>query len=147
MTKTSMLRRARRLVLAIAPALALASACENAVSITPDELAGNYVATSFLVTPPGQPVVDVIGKGGSLTINNATDSSITGTLSLPANVFPDQGGTASMAGRVTRLAEGGFKFNQTEPTFIRALTWQQFTGALVSTSFVSNTQFQITLRK
>ena len=142
-----MLRRVRRLVLAILPTLALASACDNSVSITPDELAGNYIATSFLITPSGQPAVDVLAKGGSLTINIAGDSSTTGTLSLPANVLPGLGGTASMEGRVLRIADGTYRFNQSAETFIKALNWQQYTGALVSTSFISNTQFQITLRK
>ena len=147
MTNTSMLRRVRRLVLAIFPTLAMASACENSVSITPDELPGNYVATSFLITPQGQPVVDVIGKGGSLTINIASDSTVTGSLVLPTNVLPGLGGTASMNGTVTRRTNGNFRFNQTDDTFIEALDWQQFTGALVSTTFIANTQFQITLRK
>ena len=140
-------RRLRRLALAVGPALALASACENSVSITPDELAGNYIATSFLVTPNGEPTVDVLAKGGSLTINIAADSSITGLLSLPAGVLSPQGGTANMAGRVTRRTDGNFRFNQSEPTFVSALVWQQYTGALVTTSFLSNTQFQVTLKK
>ena len=134
--------------MAVLPALALAAACENDVSIDPDVLAGSYAATSFLVTQSGQPTVDVIAKGGSLTITIGADSTTTGLLSLPAGVLSPQGGTASMAGRVTQRADGTFKFEQpAEDTFIEVLVWQQFTGALVSTSFVSNTQFQITLRK
>jgi len=45
------LRRLRRL--ALAPALLLAASCENSVSIEADVLAGNYTATSFLVTQTG----------------------------------------------------------------------------------------------
>src|SRR5215207_492693 len=93
------LRRLGRLVLL--PALAFASACKNDVSIESDVLAGSYTATSFLVTPSGQPTVDVIAKGGSLLITIAADSSTTGLLSLPAGVLSPQGGTASMAGTVS----------------------------------------------
>jgi len=143
------LHRLRRHALALAavPALALGSACENEVSIEGDVLAGSYAATSFLVTPSGQPTVDVIAKVGSLAITIAGDSSTTGVLSLPAGVLSPQGGTASMAGSVTQRADGSFRFIQPEDTFIEQLVWQQFTGALVSTSFLGNTQFQITLRK
>ena len=140
--------RLSRLLLAALPAFVFASACENSVSIEGDRLPGNYVATSFLVTPGGQPTVDVLAKGGTLAINIAEDSSTTGLLSLPAGVLSPQGGTASMAGQVTQRADGSFRFTQpTEETFIEQLVWQQFTGALVSTTFTSNTQFQITLRK
>ena len=142
------IHRLRRLVLAAVPALAVVSACENDVSIEQDQLAGSYAATSFLVTPNGEPTVDVLGRGGSLTITIAADSTTTGLLSLPAGVLSPQGGTASMAGKVSNRGDGTFRFEQpTEETFIEALVWQQFTGALVSTSFLSNTQFQITLRK
>ena len=47
------LRRLRRLYLL--PALALASACDEGITIQPDVLAGSYAATSFLVTQTGQP--------------------------------------------------------------------------------------------
>src|SRR5688572_17491355 len=148
MLKAFMLRRVRRLVLMVVPAFAFVSACKNDVSIESDVLAGSYAATSFLVTQSGQPTVDVIAKGGSLLITIAADSTTTGLLSLPAGVLSPQGGTASMAGRVHQRADGTFRFDQTgEETFIEALIWQQFTGALVSTTFLSNTQFQITLRK
>jgi hypothetical protein len=139
------LRRLMRYVLV--PALALASACENSLSIEPDVLAGNYTATSFVVTQTGQSAVDVLAKGGSLSINIAADSTTTGLLSLPAGVLSPTGGTADMTGRITRLSDGSFKFTQSANSFINQLTWQQFTDALVSTSFLSNTQFQITLRK
>jgi hypothetical protein len=133
--------------LALASVLILASSCENKVSIVGDVLAGNYISTSFLMTPVGQPTFDVLAKGGSLTINIAADSTTTGSLTLPAGTPGGQQGTASMAGKITRQADGTFVFNQTSNTFIKQLAWQQFTDALVSTSFLSNTQFQITLRK
>ena len=115
--------RLRRL--ALLPALALYSACDNSVSIDPD----------------------VLAKGGSLTINIAADSSITGTLVLPAGVPGGQAGTADMKGRIFRRSDGTFQFDQVENTFVESLVWQQFTDALVSTSLLINTQFQITIRK
>lgn len=141
----TILRRVQRL--ALLPALAIAVSCENSVSIDPDVLAGNYVATSFVVTQTGQPPFDVLAKGGSLTINIAADSSITGTLVLPTGIPGGQAGTADMTGKVTRRVDGSFQFNQISETFIKAVVWQQFTDALVTTSLLVNTQFQITLRK
>jgi hypothetical protein len=138
----------RRLsLLALVPGLVLASACENKVSIDPDVLAGNYSATSFVITQTGQPAFDVIAKGGSLTINIAADSSTTGMLSLPTGTPGGLQGTADMTGKIIRRSDGTFQFEQIANTFIPLLVWQQFTDALVSTSFLVNTQFQITLRK
>lgn len=134
-------------LLALVPLLALAGSCENSVSIEGDVLAGNYIATSFLMTQSGQPTFDVLAKGGSLTINIAADSTTTGQLTLPAGTPGGQQGTASMAGTITRQSDGSYRFNQISNTFIAQLVWQQFTDALVSTTFLSNTQFQITLRK
>jgi hypothetical protein len=141
----STLRRLRRL--ALLPALALASACENSVSIEPDVLAGSYVATSFVVTQTGQPPVDVLARGGSLLINIAANDSVSGLLVLPAGLPGAQAGTADMKGMIVRRSDGTFVFDQEASTFIEALVWQQFTDALVSTSFLVNTQFQVTLRK
>ncbi|HKP15564.1 MAG TPA: hypothetical protein VJT85_05850 [Gemmatimonadaceae bacterium] len=134
-------------LLALIPLLSLASACENSVSITGDVLAGSYTATSFVVTQTGQPPVDVLSKGGSLTINIAADSTTTGTLVLPAGAIPGQAGTADMKGKMIRRPDGTYQIDLTESAFIESLVWQQFTDALVSTSFLVNTQFQVTIRK
>ena len=134
-------------LLALIPLLSLASACENSVSITGDVLAGNYTATSFVVTQTGQPPVDVLSKGGSLTINIAADSTTTGTLVLPAGAITGQAGTADMTGKMIRRPDGTYQIDLTESAFIESLVWQQFTDALVSTSFLVNTQFQVTIRK
>jgi len=141
----NILRRFRRL--SLLPVLALAASCENSVSIDPDLLAGNYTATSFVINQTGQPSFDVLAKGGSLTLNIAADSTITGTLVLPTGIPGGQSGTADMTGKVTRRSDGTFQFNQVSETFIKSLVWQQFTNALVTTSQLVNTQFQITLRK
>jgi len=140
------LRRLRRL--ALAPAIiALAASCENSVSIEQDILAGSYTATSFIMIQSGTPY-DVIGLGGSLQITIAPDSTMTGLLSFPAGIPNSTPGTASMAGKVISSSDLQFLFfDQAANTFIRQLAWQRFTNALVSTSFLGNTQFQITLRK
>ena len=142
---TNLLRRFQRL--SLLPALAIAISCENSVSIEPDVLEGSYVATSFLVTQTGQSTVDVLAKGGSLTVNIAADSSVTGVLVLPDGIPGAQPGTADMTGKITRRSDGAYQFNQIAETFVKSLVWQQFTDALVTTSLLVNTQFQITLRK
>jgi hypothetical protein len=139
------LRRLRRL--ALLPALALVSSCENSVSITADVLAGNYAATVFVMIPSGQPAVDVLAKGGSLVIIIAADSSMTGQLIVPAGVPGLQAGTADMKGRVFRNPDGTFRFDQVESTFMESLIWQLLSDSMVTTSLLVNTQFQIALRK
>jgi hypothetical protein len=139
------LRRLRRL--ALLPALALASSCENSVSITADVLAGNYAATVFVMIPSGQPAVDLLAKGGSLVIIIAADSSMTGQLIVPAGVPGLQAGTADMKGRVFRNPDGTFRFDQVESTFMESLIWQLLSDSMVTTSLLVNTQFQIALRK
>jgi hypothetical protein len=139
------LRRLRRL--ALLPALALASSCENSVSITADVLAGNYAATVFVMIPSGQPAVDVLAKVGSLVIIIAADSSMTGQLIVPAGVPGLQAGTADMKGRVFRNPDGTFRFDQVESTFMESLIWQLLSDSMVTTSLLVNTQFQIALRK
>ena len=52
-----------------------------------------------------------------------------------------------MKGKLVRRSDGTYQFDQAESTFIESLVWQQFTDALVSTSLLVNTQFQVTLRK
>ena len=140
------LRRLRHL--AFLPALLVAAAsCENSVSIEQDELAGSYTATSFLMTQTRGPTYDVLALGGSLTIKINADSTMTGQLVFPAGIPNANPGTADMSGRVKQKLDGTFYFDQPANTFVNQLIWQQYTGALVSTTFLVTTQFQITLRK
>ena len=134
-------------LLALIPALALASACADHVTIVGDVIPGTYTATSFRLTPDGQPTIDVLAKGGSLTITIATDNTMTGLLSLPAGVVTPNAATADMAGVLVQKADGNYRFDQPVQSFIKDLTWQQFTDAFVSTSNLGGVQFQITLRK
>jgi hypothetical protein len=134
-------------LLALIPVLALASACADRVTIVGDVIPGTYTATSFRLTPDGQPMIDVLAKGGSMTLTVAADNALTGLLSLPAGVVTPNAATADMAGVLVQKADGNYRFDQVANTFIKDLTWQQFTDAFVSTSYIGGVQFQITLRK
>jgi len=134
-------------LLALIPALALASACADHVTIVGDVIPGTYTATSFRLTPDGNPTTDVLAKGGSLTITIAADNSMTGLLSLPAGVVTPEAATADMSGVLVQKADGTYRFDQPVQSFIKDLSWQQFTDAFVSTSYMGGVQFQITLRK
>jgi hypothetical protein len=142
------LRRLRRL--AVLPALAIAASCGDlSTSVVPDVIPGTYAATSFRVTPTGQPTVDVIQAGGSLTITIAEDRTTDGTLFMPAGLI-GPGSPAvqeSMAGTLTQRPDGTYFFQQTADTFVRDLIWTQFTDAFVSTTNLNGTQFQIALQK
>jgi len=132
---------------ALIPALALASACADHVTIVGDVIPGTYTATSFRLTKDGEPTIDVLAKGGSLTITVAPDLNLTGLLSLPAGVVTPDAATAAMAGVLVVKADGTYRFDQPVQSFIKDLTWQQFTDAFVTTTKMSGVQFQITLRK
>jgi hypothetical protein len=140
------LRRLRRF--AIVPALAIAGSCGDlSTSVIPDVIPGTYAASSFRVTPPGQPIVDVIAAGGSLTITVAEDLSTDGTLFIPGGLISSQAVQASMAGKLVQKSDGTWFFQQNANTFMRLLIWQQFTDAFVSTTLLAGTQFQIALQK
>jgi hypothetical protein len=64
----------------------------------PASVAGSHTATTFVVTPSGQPAMDVVAKGGSLSIVIGADDTVTGNLLLPASVTGGAVFTASMAG-------------------------------------------------
>jgi hypothetical protein len=141
------LRRLRRL--AVLPALAFAGSCGDlSTSVVADVIPGTYAATDFHVTPPGQPIVDVISAGGSITVTVAEDLSTDGTLFLPAGLISSQAIQASMAGKLVQKSDGMWFFQQSSNTFMRLLLWQQFTDAFVTTTqHEDGTKFQIVLQK
>jgi hypothetical protein len=141
------LHRLRRL--ALLPALAVAGSCGDlSTSVTPDVIPGTYAATDFHVTPPGQPIVDVIDAGGSITVTVAEEHTTDGTRFLPAGLISSQPIQASMAGQLVQKADGSWFFQQTSNTFMRLLLWQQFTDAFVTTTQLEDgTKFQIVLQK
>ena len=133
---------------AFVPVFALSLGCgDPTVSIAGDVIPGSYQAISFRVTPTGQPMVDVLAAGGSLSVVIATDSSMTGTLVLPAGLLTANATSTSMAGQLRQRSDGTYWFAQNENTFMRELIWQQFTDSFVTTSLLNGVQFQITLKK
>ena len=108
--------------------------------------AGTYVATVFLVTPPGEQQVNVLGAGGSLSIAISTSGSTSGSLNIPASV---SGGplTASMAGTAT-VTELTVEFDQDADTFVRDLNWARVGTAIqVGNVSAGGALFTITLQR
>lgn len=137
-------------VLARAALLALAAtaACSSTpVAPTPASLAGNYSATVFRVTPPGQPQVDALAAGGSITIAIASGGTTTGTLFLPASVTGGSAFTASMAGSIT-VAGSSVQFVQSADSFIRNLTFTvSGTTLTVTNGVAAGASYTITLTR
>jgi hypothetical protein len=98
--------------------LAAAGACS---STDASALAGNYVATTFQVTPSGPGTIDVLAQGGSLGITIANDNSTSGTLFVPASVA-GAAFTESMAGTAVQTGNT-VRFTQSADTFVRDLTF------------------------
>jgi hypothetical protein len=143
---THSLRRLRHL--ALFPAFALAAGCgDPTVSVAPDVIPGTYKAVTFIVTPPDQAAIDVLAKGGTLTVNVGADAKTSGSLFLPAGLLSTFDATVSMNGELVRTTDGNYWFDLLENSFMRDLVWQQFTDAFASNSVTGQTQFQIVLKK
>jgi hypothetical protein len=113
----------------------------------PASVTGSYTATTFVVVPSGQPAMDVIAKGGSLSIVIASDNTVTGNLLLPASVTGGAVFTASMAGTVTRNG-ASVQFQQSADTFVRNLSWTPNGNTLqVTNQVVAATTYTITLTR
>jgi len=135
-----------RLLALVTLASALVSGCGSDSPTQPSSLAGTYVATEFRVTPTGQPTIDVLAAGGSLSVTIASDNTANGSLSIPASVA----GTpfnASMAGTVVQSGST-VKFQQTADTFVRDLTFSIVGNTLQATNQVAGVgSFAITLTR
>ena len=122
------------------------SGCGSDSPNQPSSIAGVYTATVFRVTPTGQPTIDVLAQGGSLSITIASDNTASGTLSLPASVA----GTpfnASMTGTVVQTGTT-VRFEQTADTFVRDLTFTVIGNTLQATNQVAGVgSFTITLTR
>ena len=120
--------------------------CGSDTPSQPSSIAGTYTATVFRVTPTGQPPIDVLAQGGSLSVAIASDNTASGSLSLPASVA----GTpfsASMAGTVVQTGTA-VKFQQTADTFVRDLTFNIVGNTLQTTDQVAGVgSFTITLTR
>ena len=141
-------RSIRRLSLLAASSVLLASASVACGSDGPTQpsVAGAYVATTFRVTPAGQPMIDVLAGGGTLSINIAADNSTTGSLTLPASLA---GSTTSLTMAGTAVVSGStIKFQQTADTFVRDLTFTISGNTLSATNqTVGGATFNVTLTR
>ena len=99
--------------------LLLAAGCSEAVS--PEGLAGTYVATEF--TLAGQVSGDVLAAGGNLSITLNTDGTTTGSLFVPAALNDGEDFNASLAGTFT-VTDGSITFTQDADTFVRDIMWE-----------------------
>ncbi len=137
----------RRATLAAMLVLPLASCGSDTPTASSGSLAGTYRATAFRVTPTGQPAIDVLPQGGSLTLTIAADRSTTGSLSLPASAAGGTALTASMAGTAVQTG-GTIRLQQTADTFVRDLTWSVSASALsVTEQQAGGARFTITLTR
>jgi hypothetical protein len=110
--------RQRMIGALIVTSIPLAAACSDALS--PESLAGTYVATTFTLS--GEIVGDVLAEGGSLSITLNADGTTTGLLSVPASLLDGEDFSASMGGTFT-IGEQTLTFTQEADTFVRDLTW------------------------
>jgi hypothetical protein len=130
--------------------LALSSAwlagCGSDAPNQPSSIAGTYTATVFQVTPTGQPTIDVLAQGGSLSVTIASDNAASGSLSLPPSVAGAPF-TASMTGTAVQTGTT-VHFEQTADTFIRDLTFTVVGNTLQATNQVAGSaSFTITLSR
>ena len=124
--------------------LGLAACGGNETGPSP-ELPGVYVASVFRVTPPAEPLIDVLAAGGTLSITVASDHSTTGSLSIPASL---NGGTpfiADMAGTAT-LSGSSVHFQQSADSFVKDLTWTLGTNLTVNQT-IGGATYTITLTR
>jgi len=118
----SNVRTSFRSVFAAVAIIGTLAACGEDGVIDPDPIAGTYTATTFRVTPPSRPEINVLALGGSFSIILGGNGTTTGTLNLPAVVTGAAPLQASMAGTVERNGNS-VSFEQTADTFVRDLNW------------------------
>jgi hypothetical protein len=100
----------------------------------------------FQLTPAGQPPIDVLAQGGTLSITIAADNSTTGSISLPASVAgapfdASLSGTAVVSGNTVH-------FQQSADTFVRDITFTIVGSSLQATNQVAGSaSFTITLTR
>lgn len=122
------------------------SGCGSDAPNQPSSIAGAYTATVFRVTPTGQPTIDVLAQGGSLSVTIASDKTASGSLSLPASVAGSPF-TASMTGTVVQT-NGTVRFEQTADSFVRDLMFTIVGNTLQATNQVAGSaSFTVTLSR
>ena len=127
--------------------LCLLAACGSDSSGPSLTLAGNYSATIFRVTPPGQASIDVLAAGGTLNIDITSAGATTGNISIPASVTGAGSFSATMIGTAT-LSGTTVTFTQSADTFVRDLAWTlSSSGLSVSNQIVAGATYTITLTR
>jgi hypothetical protein len=96
----------------------MVAGCGDALS--PESLAGTYVATTFTLS--GAIVGDVLAEGGSLTITFRADGTTEGSLLIPGSLVDGDDFAASMVGTFT-IVEQTIRLVQDADSFVRDLTW------------------------
>lgn len=107
--------------------------CGDADTEPSDSVVGSYVAIVFRVTPTGQPLIDVLAAGGSLTITISSNNTTTGNLNLPSSVTGGAPFVASMVGTVS-VTSSTVEFQQSVDSFVRDLTWERAGSTLLVTN-------------
>ncbi|HEV7992389.1 MAG TPA: hypothetical protein VGP25_11235 [Gemmatimonadaceae bacterium] len=129
---------ARRSIAALAALVVLGAttACggsgDSTAAAPPPSIVGSYVATTFQVTPIGQPAIDVLARGGTLALVIAADNSTTGSLSLPPSILGSPF-SATLTGTAVQTGNT-VKFEQSADTFVRDLTFTVSGSTLQATN-------------
>lgn len=124
--------RLRRLALVSSFTLA-GAACGGSEPFTQPniDITGNYVATRFVVTPTGKDSINVLGRGGSLTIQIAANKTTTGTLIIPQDVF----GSAQNVSMVGTVVQNGHSVQFVQngvDNFVRQVGWLAGGGTIAT---------------
>ena len=99
--------------------LVLLAACGDALS--PETLAGSYVATTFTLS--GEVAGDVLAEGGHMNITFNADGTTTGSLFVPESLNDEEGDfNADMAGTFV-ITDQTVALTQGADTFVRDVTW------------------------
>lgn len=69
--------------------LVLLAGCDDDPQSPGDRLAATYEATTLTVTPADSSTIDVLARGGSITISLASDGTTSGTFVVPASFSED----------------------------------------------------------
>ncbi len=102
-----MKRTTGELVLALA--LIALAACGDSTGLEPDDIAGTWTATEWVLTNPANSsqTFDVLAQGGSFSITFRADSTFTSTVTDPGDPADTATGTFSFTATTITVAETG----------------------------------------
>ena len=135
------MRRILRQVLLVF-SLPFAFACNDALS--PEALAGTYVATTF--TFSGPVTGDVLSAGGSFTITLNADGTADGSLFVPASLAGGVALNTNLVGTYTLVGET-ITFTHEADTFVRDATWTVDGSELHGTGTFSGVTITVVLSR